>query len=148
MQEITPDAGIWQSLILLLQTLATLLLLLASLGLHWVLWIIWAAWWLGGVNAKKARHVLAVGAWAPAILLIILAALVWSRIDPRPCDCLGFVRLPNFWWQLAYVSMLAAIAMFCGWLQSVFHWTPPEVHFDPPAHAHGSEHGHAHPAHH
>lgn len=144
MQEILPEPSIWQALVVLFQSFATLVLLLASFGLHWLLWIIWAAWWLGGVNAKKARHVLATGAWAPAILLIILVALVWSRIDPRACDCLGFMRVPNFWWQLGYVSMLAAIALFCGWLQSALHWTPPEVHFDPPAHGHGHEHGHGH----
>src|SRR4051812_495300 len=130
MQEIIPESGIWQSLVLLFQTLGTLLLQLGSLGLHWLLWIVWAAWWLGGVNAYKARHALACGAWAPAVLDIVVAALVWSRIDPRPCDCLGFITVANFWWQLGYVSMLAATALFCGWLQTVFHWTPPEIHLD------------------
>jgi hypothetical protein len=138
------ESGIWQTLMLLLQTLGTLALQLTALGFHWLLWINWAAWWLGAVNAKKTRYVLARGGWAPALLLIVLAALVWSRLEPRPCDCLGFMTVPNFWWQLGYVSMLAATALFCGWLQSVLHWTPPEIHIDPPAHSHGHAHGQGH----
>jgi hypothetical protein len=144
-----------QTIILLFETLGTLVLQLASFGLHWILWIIWAAWWLGGVNAKKTRYVLGCGGWAPALLLIVLAAVVWSRIDPRPVHFRGLFSLPNFWWQLGYVSMLGATALFCGWVQSVMHWTPPEVHFDPSVHGHGHshEHGHGHdeshaPAHH
>lgn len=143
----TQDPGIWQTLVLLVQTLGTLVVQLASLGLHWLLWILWAAWWLAGVNAKKTRHVLAIGGWAPAVLLILLTAIVWSRLEARPCDCLGFMTLPNFWWQLGYVSMLAASALFCGWLQSLFHWTPHEIHFDPPARGHGHGHGHGHTQH-
>src|SRR5438094_7732488 len=122
--ELTQEPGILHTLILLVQTLGTLIVQLASLGLHWLLWIIWAAWWLGGVNAYKTRHVLAIGGWAPALLLILLTAIVWSRLDTTPCDCLP---LPNFWWQLTYVSGLAASALFCGWLQTVLHWTPHEI---------------------
>ena len=138
------DPGIWDTVSVLLQTLGTLFVQLAGFGFHWILWIIWAAWWLGGVNAKKARYVLSCGAWAPAVLIIIVSALVWSRIDPRSVEFLGFMTLPNFWWQLGYVSMLAATAMFCGWLQGVLHWTPHEIHFDPPARGHGHEHGNEH----
>jgi hypothetical protein len=134
---------IWQTLVLLMQTLGTLLLQLAGLGLHWLLWIAWAAWWLLGVNAKKTRHVLASGGWAPAIILIFIAAIVWSRLEPRSA-CLGFLTVPNFWWQLGHVSVLAASALFCGWLQTVWHWTLPEIHLDPPVHGHGHGHGHAH----
>ncbi|HZZ80498.1 MAG TPA: hypothetical protein VFE62_18485 [Gemmataceae bacterium] len=134
------------TLVLLFTTLLELIVQVASLGFHWLLWIVWAAWCLWGVNWKKTRHVLAVGGWAPAVLLIVLIALVWSRLDATPpCACISW--LPNFWWQLAYVSALAAIAMFCGWLQSVFHWTPHDINIDPPAHAHGhghDDHGHAH----
>jgi hypothetical protein len=125
--------------LLLFQTLGTLIIQLASLGLHWLVWIVWAAWCFWGINWKKARHVLAIGGWAPALLLIVLIALVWSRIVPEPCPLTG---LPNFWWQLGYVSMLAAIAMICGWLQSVLHWTPHDINLDPPAHGHGHDHGH------
>jgi hypothetical protein len=137
------EPGILQTLVLLLQTLGTLFVQLSSLWLHYLLWILWAAWWLGGVNAFKMRHVLAMGGWAPAILLILLSAIVWSRLDPQPCDCLP---LPNFWWQLLYVSGLAASALFCGWLQTVLHWTPHEINLDPPAHdhGHGNDHGRAH----
>jgi hypothetical protein len=139
-----PEPGIWLTLTILFKTLVLLVTQLASLGFHWLLWIVWAAWCLGGINWKKTRHVLAIGGWAPALLLVLLSAIVWSRLDARSCDCLGFVTLPNFWWQLGYVSMLAAIAMFCGWLQSVLHWTPHEIHLDPPAHGHDHGHGHAH----
>jgi hypothetical protein len=135
-----PEPGIWLTLAILFKTLVLLVTQVASVGFHWLLWIAGAAWLVWGVNWKKTRHVLAIGGWAPALLLILLIAIVWSRIDARPCDCLGFVTLPNFWWQLGYVSMLAAIAMICGWLQSVFRWTPREIHLDPPAHGHG--HGH------
>ena len=103
------EPTIWLTLTLLFKTLATLFTQLASLGFHWLLWIAWAAWCLCGINWHKARHVLAIGAWAPALLLILLTAIVWSRLDARPCHCLGIVMLPNFWWQLGYVSMLAEI---------------------------------------
>jgi hypothetical protein len=135
------DPSIWQTLHVLLQTLGILVVQLSSLGLHWLLWILWAAWWLGAVNAKKTRHFLAVGGWAPSLLLILLTAIVWSRLDARPSACLG---LPNFWWQLVYVCGLAASAMLCGWLQSVLHWTPREINLDPPASTHDASHGHAH----
>ena len=108
--EMIQQPSIWQTVALLVQTLGDLAVQLGTLGAHWLLWIVWAAWWLGAVNAKKTRHVLAIGGWAPAILLILVIALVWSRLEPRACNCLGFVTLPNFWWQLGYVSMLGAIA--------------------------------------
>jgi hypothetical protein len=135
--------NILETIWLLVQTLFLLLIQLWTLGFHWILWIAWGAWWLGAVNAKKTRYVLQSGGWAPAVLLIIVSALVWSRLDARACDCLGFVTLPNFWWQLGYCCMLAAIALFCGWLQSVLHWTPHEINLDPQAHGHG-HHGHDH----
>ena len=137
--ETIAEPGIWQTFVLLLETLFSLLVQLAALGFHYLLWLFWAAWCLWGVNWKKTRQVLAIGGWVPAILLILLIAIVWSRIDPQPC---AVCNLPNFWWQLGYVSMLAAIAMVCGWLQSVFHWTPHDINLDPPAHGHGPDHGH------
>jgi hypothetical protein len=140
--ELIPEPSIWQTLLLLLQTLLTLVLQVSSLGLHWVVWIVLGAWCLWGVNWKKARHVLAGGGWAPALLLIFLIALVWSRLVVSQGP--SFLPLPNFWWQLCYVSILACIALFCGWLQSVFHWTPHDITFDPPAHGHGHDHGHGH----
>ena len=142
------EPTIWMTLVLLFKTLVTLFVQLASVGFHWLLWIVWAAWCLWGINWKKTRHILAVGGWAPAVLLILLIAIVWSRLDATAPS--GFGWLPNFWWQLAYVSSLAAIAMFCGWLQTVFHWTPHDITIDPPEHGHGhghADHGHGH-AHH
>jgi hypothetical protein len=133
------DPTILDTLVLLVQTFGTLVVQLAALGFHWVLWIVWAAWCLWAVNWKKTRHFLAAGAWAPAILLVILVALVWSRIDAD-----AWLGLPNFWWQLGYVSLLAGLAMFCGWVQSVMHWTPHDINLEPPAHGHGHDHGHAH----
>jgi hypothetical protein len=52
--------------------------------------------------------------------------------------------VPNFLWQLGAVGALAAIALFCGWLQGYFGWTPEEVSVEPApaAHGHGHDHGH------
>jgi hypothetical protein len=127
----------------LVETLLVLLLQVSALGFHFLLWIVFAAVCLWGINWYKARHFLAVGGWAPAVLLMILIALVWSRIDPSKCPYTG---LPNFWWQLIYVTMLGALAMFCGWVQTVMHWTPHDINLEPPAqgHGHGHDHGHAH----
>lgn len=136
------EPGIWQSLVTLFMTLLVLIGQLAALGFHFLLWIVWIAWALWAVNWKKTRHVLATGGWAPALLLILLVALVWSRLQTTPL--FGFGWLPNFWWQLLYVTLLAAIAMFCGWLQTVFHWTPANINLEPPVHGHGHDHGHAH----
>jgi hypothetical protein len=119
--------------------LRTLAVEVLALGLHWALLLAWLAWWLWGVNWKKVWPVLAQGAWAPLLLLIILAAMTWSCLDPVPCNCLGFVTLPNFWWQLLGVSLLAGLTLLCGWLQGVFGWEPAEVSLDPPAPA-ASEH--------
>jgi hypothetical protein len=117
---------------------ATLLYLL-PVGLWW-------AWWLWAVNWTKAWPVLAQGAWAPVVLLMLMATMVWSRIAPTPCDCLGFVTVPNGWWQLGSVCALVATALFCGWVQGYFGWTPTEVSVQPPPAAHGD--GHAPHGHH
>ncbi len=108
---------------------------------------LWVVFWLWAVNWKKVWPVLAEGAWAPVTLLGIVIALAWSQIDARPCNCLGLVTVPNFWWQLGGVASLAAVALFCGWLQGLLRWTPAEVNLDPPAH-HGHDHGHGHHGHH
>lgn len=136
------EPGIWQTLLTLVETLLTLVVQLTSLGFHWIILVLWLAWCLWGVNWYKARHMLAVGGWAPVVLLMILISLVWSRLIPDSGP--SFLPLPNFWWQLAYVTILGALAMFAGWLQSVLHWTPREISFDPPAHEHGHGHGHDH----
>jgi hypothetical protein len=61
---------------------------------------VWVAWWLGGVNWKKAWPVLAGGAWAPLILLGLIAAGVWSRLDESDLPVDGWFRVPNFLWKL------------------------------------------------
>ena len=85
------------------------------------------------------------GAWVPVVLLVIIGAYVWSRILPSDRTLLGTMPLPNFWWQLGSVVTLALVALFCGWLQGVYAWYPPEVAVEPLAHDHGHhrEHGHA-----
>lgn len=126
------------------QTLGELLLLAAgsaiTLLLRHALLLAWIAWWLWGANWSKIWPVLARGAWVPAVLVIGVSALVWSRMQPTACNCLGFVTVPNFWWQLGDVSMWAAVALFCGWLQGVMGWTPTEIDLEPPAAPAGGHH--------
>src|SRR5205809_911165 len=104
---------------------------------------LWAAWWLWAVNWKKLGPVLREGAWAPVLLLILVAALVWSRIAPSNLTSLGLVIVPNFWWQLGGVLILALAALFYGWLQGVVGWIPMEVPVAPPADGQGQHDGHA-----
>lgn len=108
----------------------------------WLLLIPWIAWWLWGVNWKNAWAVLSEGAWLPVLLIMIVSALVWSALAPSDCAVLGVARVPNFWWQLGGVSLLAALTLFCGWLQGVFGWAPAEVDLEPPAAATDHAHGH------
>ena len=103
---------------------------------------LWVAWWLWAVNWNRVWPVLARGGWAPALLLFLMSAAVWSRVDPVPCTSLGVV-LPNFFWQLGCVSALAAVALFCGWLQGRLRWAPAEVNVEPPE-ASADGHGHHH----
>jgi hypothetical protein len=105
--------------------------------LAWVVWHLWA------VNWKRLAPVLAQGGWAPAVLLLLIAAFAWSRLDPVPCTCLPGVVLPNVVWQLAAVAGLAAVALFCGWLQGRLGWAPRELTLDPPD-AYDDGHAHAH----
>ncbi|HLJ96986.1 MAG TPA: hypothetical protein VKU02_27730 [Gemmataceae bacterium] len=98
----------------------------------WLVLIAWLAWWLWGVNWQQAWVVLAQGAWLPLVLLMVTGALVWSQLAPSACTFLGGVVVPNFWWQLGGVILLAAVTLFCGWLQGLFGWTPSVVSFDPP----------------
>ena len=98
--------------------------------------------WLEAADGRLT--LLAQGAWAPVVFIMIVAAFVWSQIAPSACDCLTIVRVPNFWWQLGGVGLLGATALFCGWLQGVFGWHPPELSLEPPAPVHDHHHGHAH----
>ena len=131
-------ATFWQLVI----DLGKLLVEILALALNWSLLLAWFGWWLFGVNWKKLWHALAMGAWVPLVLLMVLSALVWSRLDPTDCECLGFVTVPNFWWHLGGVSLLVAVTFFCGWVQGVCCWEPAEVNLEPPAHA--PHHAHAH----
>jgi hypothetical protein len=116
-----------------------LVLLLAPLALL----ITWIAWWLWAVNWRKAWLVLREGAWVPVVLLIVLSARVWASLAPSDCSCLGFVTIGNFWWQLGGVGAIAALTLFCGWLQVTLGWSPEEISLEPtPAVDHGHHHHH------
>src|SRR6266436_3500440 len=93
---------------------------------------LWCAWWLWGVDWNKAWPVLARGAWAPVVLLVLLSAYVWSHISPGDGNCLGLIIIPNFWWQLGSVSTWTVLALFCGWLQGKLGWAPAEINLEPP----------------
>ena len=60
---------------------------------------LWVVLWLCAVNWQKLWPVLAQGAWAPAVLLFLICAVVWSRLSPG-----------RFAWQLGIVSALAVLA--------------------------------------
>ena len=87
---------------------------------------------------------LAEGGWAPVGLLMIVTSMAWAMIDARSCNCLGFLVVPNGWWQLGYISTLAALALICGWIQGYFEWTPPEISVESPPAEHSHHDGHAH----
>ena len=115
-------AELQQNIVELVTVLGRLALQLLQFVGSWSLLIAWIAWWLWGVHWKKTWPVLAQGAWAPALLLLVLVALAWSQISQGP----------SFLSRLVCVSGLAAIALFCGWLQGVFGWAPAEVQLEPP----------------
>ncbi len=140
---------LFQTLIQLVLVLGKLVVELLALGLHWFLLIFWVAWWLLGVNWKRVWPVLARGAWAPLCLLTILVAMVWSQIWPSTQTWLGFLAVPNFWWQLGASTVWLGSALFAGWLQGVLGWAPADIDLDPPAHddGHGHEHGGDHSVH-
>jgi len=133
-------------LVRLLAVLRDMLVQLTPLLVALLPWALWCVWWLWGVNWRKAWPMLAAGGWVPVVLLMIMSSLAWAAIDARPCACLGFLVVPNGWWQLGEVSTLAALALFCGWLQGYFGWTPPEISVEPPPPEHDHYDGHA-PAH-
>lgn len=102
---------------------------------------VWIAWWLWAANWKRLWPVLAQGAWAPAVLLLLMAAVAWSRLQPGPCPFLHVV--PTFMWQLIAVAILAVVALICGWTQGRLGWAPPEISVEPPD-ASDDGHGHVH----
>jgi hypothetical protein len=113
--------------------LGELFVFLGRLILSNLLIIVWIVWWLFGVNWTKVWPVLARGAWLPVVLLLLIIALVWSQLAPN--------EVANFWRQFGALSILTAIALFCGWLQGVLGWTPTEINLEPPE---TSGHAHAH----
>ena len=115
----------------------------ATLAVVAAVLVVWVAWWLGAVRWANLWPVLARGGWAPAVLLGLVVAAAWSRAAPGEFRWLG-LPLPNFLGQLLAVATMAALALFCGWLQGRLRWSPPEVAVEPPAESHD---GHA-PAHH
>jgi hypothetical protein len=128
-----------QTLYQLVDALWTLLSALGAAIMHWSLLLAWLAWWLLAVNWSKLWPVLARGAWLPVVLLMTVAALVWSQIAPS-----DWAGVPNFWWQLGGVGLLGAVTLLCGWLQGVFGWQPAELSLHPPVatvHAHGHDEG-------
>jgi hypothetical protein len=135
---------IGNTLVALVGNLGTLVHLLFLLAASLAFWILWVAVWLFAVNWKHLWPVLSRGGWVVVALLGVMAAFVWSQIDPSRCEV---CNLDNFWWQLGEVGMLIAIALFCGHLQAILRCGPPEMSFDPPSaeHAHGA---HAHGDHH
>lgn len=136
-------AQLWEALINLFKALGSLIVDNQGWLLPGLLLFVWVAWWLWGVNWSKLWVRLREGSWAPLVLLMLLVALVWSQLAPSACSCLGFVSVPNFWWQLGGMGLLVSLALFCGWLQGYFGWTPAELDLEPPA-AHGHDHGHGH----
>ena len=106
--------------------------------------LLWMAFWLFAINWKKMWAVLAAGAWLPLVLLGLMSAVVWSRISPTPCSCLGFVTLPNMLWQLGAVTGLIGLALFSGWLQEQLGYAPHETSVEPAPAGHGHHHGHGH----
>jgi hypothetical protein len=130
-----------QSLLQVAYDLGKVGVALLQLILNSALLIAWVAWWLWGVDWSKLWPVLKQGAWVPATLLVIVGALVWSQISPSDLTLPGSLLVPNFWWQLGATTVLVLVTLFCGWLQGIFGWTPPEMNLDPaPAEAHGHEH--------
>lgn len=133
----------WQTFVQMITDLGVLLWSLVRFAWQWALLIAWVAWWLGAVNWRKVWPVLGQGGWAPAVLLVVLGALGWSQIAPGSYSLLGGMVVSNFWWQLGAVSLLACLALFCGWLQGVFLWAPAEISVEPPAHV-GHDRGQGH----
>ena len=116
-----------------LSDVCTFLLVLLPGGL-------WMGFWFFAVNWKRVWQVLASGAWAACVLMILIASTVWAFIVSGPVDFFGLFRLPHFWGQLVSVSALAATALLAGWLQGYLGLVPAEV----PLEGQPQEDDHAH----
>src|SRR5262245_21427217 len=118
---------LWQLILNVFQLLGALL----NLAAQWWFVIVWIAWWTFAVNWRKLRPVLSQGAWGPVILLMLIIALAWSRLAPGELSW-GIVVLPNFWWQLAALTVILCFTLLCGVLQDVLGVVPPELNLEPP----------------
>ncbi len=136
-------ADLWHALESLFPGLLALLGALWHLLVAWALLIGWVAWWLWAVNWVHAWDWLRRGAWVAVVLLVIVAALVWSQIAPGQLN-IGFTLVPNFWWQLVATALLACLALFCGWVQGVMNWMPADIPIYPTGATHDDTHGHEH----
>ncbi len=138
-------SDLWQTFVHLVENLGELLYLLLLLAMTWALLLAWVAWWLWGVNWHRAWPVLRQGAWVGLVMLVVLGALVWSQVAPHSLN-VGFAQVPNFWWQLTGVSLLAGLTLFCGWLQGYMGWAPADIPIYPtdhdPGHAYEARPGH------
>jgi hypothetical protein len=135
---------LYQTLGDLVQILIRLVVEILHLGMIWSPVIFWIAWWTFAVNWTKACRVLKDGAWAPLVLLWLMIAGVWSQVNPTVLVLGPNLALANFWWQLLAVGLAIGSALFCGWLQMHYGWTPTEISVEPPAHAPDAAHGQGH----
>jgi hypothetical protein len=118
------------------------ILILGFLAQHLIV-IAWFTWWLLAANWARIWEVLARGGWVILVLAMLAGAAAWSQIAPSDSVALGFVTISNFWWQLSAVAGLTLATLFCGWLQGIMGWQPPQINFDPPPSS-GHDVGHAH----
>lgn len=105
--------------------LTALLGQLLALGLQYFLVLVFFAVVLLGIRWRNVWPTLRDGGWAPLVLLMLMAALVWTSLAP--------LGAWSYVWHLLAVTLIVGIAFFCGWLQELLHWTPPEISFEPPA---------------
>lgn len=126
--------GPWEAFEQLVCNLGILLLFLLQFLLHWWLVIGWLAVTFWAINWRQVGPVVRRGAWLPLLLAMVWVALAWSQLAPS--------TEANFWWQLGIVALVVAITFFCGWLQVVLGWTPPEIDLEPPPPAHHHVHVH------
>ena len=48
-------------------------------------------------------------------------------LAPNAIVFLGILPLGSFWWKLGAVWIILGLTCFCGWLQGVWNYTPPEI---------------------
>ncbi len=136
-------AELWQALEQLGRALAALAVAFSSFLLQWSLLIAWLAWWIAAVNWRRLWPTLARGAWLPVALLLVMAAIVWSRVSPGDHVLFGSVHVSALGWHLGAVGIIAGLAFLCGWLQGILGWAPAEMEIEPPpptAHAAEAHH--------